>query len=382
MTASKSAILHSFCKSRGTALAILALSHVVACGASQDDGSGQGTNGTGTNGGGGKNGGVGFAVPGANDAGLLPSPGAGGAAVEGPDQKVCGFDTIALERLPAELLLVLDRSSSMTSDRLESGETNWSALTKSVDGTIKSTQGGVLWGLKTFPTTTGCTVRMGAEHDVIVNNYAPISQTIMQVTPGRSNGTPTTAGMKAAAAYLKARTTPNPKYILLATDGQPTCLNGNASREALDTEAAIAAVAAAAKDGFHTFVVGIAPQRQTGLALETLNKMAVAGEEARAGDTKYFGATSEVELTAALGAIAGQVGTCSFALSKVPPSPDDVAVDIDGTRIPQSPVAGWQYNATKTAVILHGPLCEQARMGKLKSVKITFGCPGVVIPVL
>ena len=84
--------------------------------------------------------------------------------------------------------------------------------------------------------------------------------------------------------------------------------------------------------------------------------MAVAGEEARTGDTKCFGATSEFELTAALGAIAGQVATCSFALSKVPPSPDDVAVDIDGARIAQSPVAGWQYNATNTAIVLHGRL--------------------------
>jgi len=262
------------------------------------------------------------------------------------------------------------------------GQTNWTILTKSVDSTIKSTQAGVLWGLKTFPTTTGCNVRAGVEHDVLINNYTLISGTIMQARPGNSNGTPTTLAMTSATAYLKGHATTNPKYILLATDGEPTCFNGNGSREATDIPAAVASVEAAAKAGFHTFVVGIAPQRQSGRALDTLNKMAVAGAEPRMGDTKFFSVTSEAELTAALGAIAGQIGSCSFNLSKMPPSPDDVAVDIDGKRIAQSPVNGWQYNATKTAIVLSGALCDDAKTGKLKSVKITFGCPGVVIPVL
>jgi hypothetical protein len=354
---------------------------LAGCGASQSDGSGNG------NGDGGANSGPGFEVPGAGDAGLLPPPGGGGASGSaggptGTDQKNCGLVTVPLERLPAELLLVLDRSTSMITEMGAGGQTNWTILTKSVDTTIKNTQAGVLWGLKTFPTTSGCTVRPGVEHDVLINNYTPISGTIMQGRPGNSNGTPTTLAMNAATAYLKGHATPNPKYLLLATDGEPTCFNGNASREATDIPGAVASIDAAAKAGFPTFVVGVAPQRQSGRALDTLNKMAVAGGQPRAGDTKFFSVTSEAELTAALGAIAGQIGSCSFNLSKMPPSPDDVAVDIDGKRIAQSPVSGWQYNATKTAIVLGGVLCDDAKAGKLKSVKITFGCPGMVIPVL
>ncbi|MDX2019758.1 MAG: vWA domain-containing protein [Deltaproteobacteria bacterium] len=347
---------------------------MIACGAqsgSDSDGTGQG--------------GIGFAVPGAGDAGLLqPAGGATGKGnpTLGADGKTCGFEQLPLERLPAELLLVLDRSTSMITDRLQNAETNWTVLTRALDGTINKTQAGVLWGLKTFPTTSACGVQGGVEHDVAVNNYAAINATVMRSTPGNNNGTPTTAAMNAATNYLKGRTTQNPKYLLLATDGEPTCFNGNGSRNSTDIPAAIAAVGNAAQEGFHTFVVGIAPQRQVGRALETLNAMAVAGAEPRAGDTKFFSVTSEAELSAALEAIAGQVGSCTFSLSKAPPSPDDVAVDIDGKRIARSDVDGWQYNAAKTSIVLNGALCEAARKGSLKRVEITFGCAGVAIPVL
>lgn len=361
-----------------TALASPLLALLVAttpsCGA--EDGSGSSGNG-----GEGSNGDFVF-EPGGKDGMLQPPPNGSNGSSTGADGKTCGFETLPLERLPAELLLVLDRSTSMITDRLQSGETNWMVLTKAVDGAIKETEAGVLWGLKTFPTGSECDVNSGVEHEVAANNYGPISETVRRADPGRNNGTPTTAAVQAASAHLKGRSSPNPKYLLLATDGEPTCLNGIGSRTATDIPAAIGAVEAAAKEGFHTFVVGIAAARQQGRALETLNAMAVAGREARPGDTKFYSVTSEAELTAALGAIAGQVGSCTFNLSKQPPSPDDVAVDVDGKRISRSDDDGWQYNGGQTAIVLNGPLCEAARKGQLKSVKITFGCAGVVIPVL
>ncbi len=367
----------TFVSSLLSSLLVAGLACLVACGA---DAEGLQTDATGDAGGtgAGEAGVPGFDFPGANsDGGLKPNPNQG--ANGGTPEKVCGLETIPLERLPAELLLVLDRSSSMVNDRLRDNQSHWQVTTTAVDAAVKSTQGGVLWGLKMFPSRTGCGVSPGVEHDVAVNNHIAISTTVRAATPGRSNGTPTTNAMKAATAYLAARATPNPKYILLATDGEPTCFNGNASVRASDTPAALQSIRDAATAGFHTFVVGIAAQRPSGQPLETLNAMAEAGKEPRAGDTKFFSVSSETELTTALGAIAGQVGTCAFPLSKAPPSPDDVAVDVDGQRILRSDSDGWQYGPNQTSIVLHGPMCEKARAGELKNVKITFGCPGMVI---
>lgn len=347
---------------------------LIACGADSSSGAGVDDSSDSDDSGSGP----GFAVPGAGASG-----GSGGAAAppaEGPTpEMVCGQETTSLERLPAELLLVLDRSSSMVSDRLRTGQTHWDVTTSAVNASLRSTEQGVLWGLKMFPSSTGCQVNDGVERDVAQSNHMAISDLVERARPGSRNGTPTTAAMNAARAHLSARTTPNPKYILLATDGEPTCLNGNASRTALDIDNAIASVAAAAEAGIHTFVVGIAAQRQSGQALQTLNAMAEAGKEPRAGDTKFFSVTSEEELTLALNAIAGQVGSCSFPLKKLPPSPNEVYVEVDGKRIPRSDTEGWQYGANGSAIVLTGALCERAKAGELKDVRFTFGCPGMVV---
>lgn len=361
-------------------VAFLGLAMVGALGCGADDGGVAGGQSKGGGQAGGNSsgaGGVGFEVPGSGfgDGGVLqPAPGTG----QDPE-RVCGLETISLERVPAELLLVLDRSTSMVTDRLATGQTHWQVLTTAVETALRNTQQGVLWGLKTFPTGIGCDVRPGVDHEPAMNNQAAISATVRSATPGTRNGTPTTAAMRAAQQQLATRTSANPKYILLATDGEPTCLNGNPSSRALDRTAAVMAVADAASAGFHTFVVGIAAQRQSGEALATLNAMAEAGREARAGDNKFFSVTSEAELTDALGAIAGQVGSCSFTLSQSPPSPEDVAVRVDGNRVVRSDDEGWKYGPGQRSIELTGSFCERAKAGAFKDVKITFGCPGMVI---
>src|SRR5438094_173159 len=80
------------------------------------------------------------------------------------------------------------------------------------------------------------------------------------VNPGDNGGsspdglTPTTAAIDAAVNYLSGAidSDGHPKYILLATDGEPNCGSG-----ADDNAAAEQAVANAATKGIHTFVVGI-----------------------------------------------------------------------------------------------------------------------------
>jgi len=372
--------------------AIVGLAAVVAgCGATNggagsetgsDDGAGAG--GRAGSGGGGTGGSsrdddadARFEFPGAgfSDGGMLQPPPPGSVDPE----KVCGLETVPLERLPAELLLVLDRSTSMISDRLLTRQTHWQATTAAMNSVIAETQAGVMWGLKMFPTTSVCSVAPGVERDVELQNHTAIENLVRQSTPGTNNGTPTTAAMRAALAYLSRRTTPNPKYILLATDGEPTCRNDIPNRNGLDHVAAIESVAAAAAAGFHTFVVGIAAQRQAGQALDTLNAMAEAGAEPRAGETKFYSVTSEAELIAALGAIAGQVGSCTFPLSKAPPSADDVAVKADGMRVPRSNTDGWRYGADQRSVVLEGSYCDRAKAGSFKNVTITLGCPGMPV---
>jgi hypothetical protein len=204
-------------------------------------------------------------------------------------------------------------------------------------------------------------------------------QAIGNNAPERNGATPTRGAVESATAYLKTVTSPNPKFILLATDGQPNCLNGSASQDATDEPGAVNAVRAAAAAGFPVFVMGIA---MNGQATSVLNDMAIAGGRPRAGDVKHYPATSREELVAAMSAIAGQVVSCSLRLNAALPSPADTAVDADGMRVPRDPTHqnGWDYGDGNTSVQVYGSWCDRLKDGTIKNVDITFGCPGMAIP--
>ena len=65
-----------------------------------------------------------------------------------------------------------------------------------------------------------------------------------------------------------------------------------------------------------------------------------------------------------------------------PPSPDDVAVKIDGVKVPRDKThaEGWDYDADLANVVVYGQSCEQLKgAGATSNVQIIFGCPGIII---
>ena len=97
-------------------------------------------------------------------------------------------------------------------------------------------------------------------------------------------------------------------------------------------------------------------------------------------DVQFFPVANRTDLTRALGEIAGQITSCSSALSKPPPAPDSVKVTVDGDRVPESASDGWSYtSAQHTAIQLNGTWCERLKM-KAGQVDIVLGCPGIVVP--
>jgi hypothetical protein len=282
-------------------------------------------------------------------------------------------------RLPAELLVVLDRSGSMVEPLARNMPMQkWPAVVAALDQTIMQTQGGVLWGLKVFPNDAMCGVLDGATVDAALNNHGAVMGAI-GANPPRMNGgsTPTQDGVRKATKYLQTRMTPNPKYLLVATDGLPNCMGGRSN--ANDPAGAIAAVADAAAAGFPSFIVGIATAGSA--AHQTLNEMAMKGGRARAADPFYYSVQTSAELVATLGMITGQIASCVFPLQMEAPSPNNVAVDVDGMRVARDTthMNGWDYSGPR-AIQIFGPLCEKLKAATAKNVQIIFGCPGQVIP--
>ncbi len=114
-----------------------------------------------------------------------------------------------------------------------------------------------------------------------------------------------------------------------------------------------------------------------------LNQAAVAGGKPKPGATKYYEATSAMELDMALQAIAGGiiVPTCSFQLQTAPPDPDNVTVTINGMPVPRSPSHGngWDYHPNAMTITFFGTYCSQIMGGANTDVSFVYGCPGPII---
>jgi hypothetical protein len=205
-----------------------------------------------------------------------------------------------------------------------------------------------------------------------------IGTSIAATAPG--GRTPTRRAVQNGAAYLAALKETNPRYILLATDGQPNCADTGVGESVPDDVGAIQAVAAAAAMGIPTFVIGVATEGDP--ASLTLSQMATAGQRPRAADPKYYPVASRSDLVATLGSIGNAIASCNFALGAVPPDPTNIAVLADGVRVGKDPTHtdGWDYGIGETSIQLFGHWCDNAKTATITDVKAIFGCPGVVIP--
>ncbi|HEY4187867.1 MAG TPA: vWA domain-containing protein [Polyangia bacterium] len=278
--------------------------------------------------------------------------------------------------LPPDVLILLDRSLSMAED--VNGNTcgagcmnKWVQVTGAINSFVPTTESSVNWGLMFFgdARSSGVTCNAETTADVVpaTGNATKIMAAIAGTSPGSS--TPTTVALKNAAAYLKGLSDDNPKYILLATDGLPTC--GATGATSADDANAIAQVKAVHDtDGIPTFVVGIATTGMGGDA--TLDQMAVNGGYPQAGTPQYYSISSNAELQTVLGTITSMVGTCFFGIT---PTLDPTKQTISGVNADGNPLSSGDYMTVgNTGIQLIGQACTDYTAGKLKVIEVQVQC--------
>jgi hypothetical protein len=309
----------------------------------------------------------------------------------------CGLQQFKPTPKVADILMVLDRSGSMIDipDGAPSGSTTtkWQIVVPSLEEVVSATQSSISWGMKSFPETytdsmSDCAGGVTSAIDVKIAamNGTPMNGAITALTPA-GKGTPTADAITQGAAYLATLTDTNPKYLLLATDGEPTCI-GTSKDSTNAGPAAVTAIANALKAGFPTFVVGIATTKTTANA--ELTAMAKAGGEPIPVTNplayNYYLANNGDTLVSAMEAITGQISTCLFPLSPPPPVRNDptklgVYLGSGMARIPYDATNGWTYTDTNdSAVEVHGSWCTMIQAAGAGAVQIIFGCPSINPP--
>jgi hypothetical protein len=304
----------------------------------------------------------------------------------------CSQQSVPIQALPPDILIIQDRSQSMTDDsndqpcsggsRFGGGNcganSKWSQVTTAIESVVNATSS-VNWGLFYFGNgISECGTNTAPDVPVSANSAGQIVASLTANSPG--GATPTAVTVNNAVAYMQTLTDPNPKFLLLATDGEPNCLNGNVN--STDEAGATAAVANAKAAGFPTFVVGIGTVTS---ATAALNGMAQAGGEPQAGATAYYAVSDTAGLEATLNQIVGLAASCTISLQNVPQGDWTIAIwatDSSGKtiQIPNSASDGWAYtDISRSSITLVGPTCDNLMNDTYSNLQFVYTCQNQTI---
>jgi hypothetical protein len=306
-----------------------------------------------------------------NDVMSLPAD----ARADRPSNPNCAFGFHQARRATPEVLLLVDRSPGMRKTVMGTTQTRWFEMTAGVDDAVRKTAAGLQWGLKLFPTTTMCEVADGVDVQVGASNYNAVIMKMRGTEPATGpDGSPLHTAIRKAANALVQRATANPKYLVLATDANVSCLPGlPAEMEAVKN------VQTAAGQGIKTFVLGTAAIGSHQHTL--LDQLAVAGGEPIAGPTKYHAVQNKAEVLAALDRISEQLTSCVWTVPAQAPAPNFVAMEIDGVRVPrdvnQREGWNWAMGANRQVLHVYGAACERLRTSPSAVVEMIYGCEGI-----
>jgi hypothetical protein len=328
--------------------------------------------------------GAGASGQGGTGGDIGPAGGTGGSTS-------CGQSNVPLQTLPPDVLIVQDKSLSMNDDSNDKScsggcgaKSKWAQVSAAIENVVMATQATVNWGLKFFGNDSMCGVTAGATVDVAPDNYSAIQTAFTGTSP--SSYTPTEAAVDSAVAYMKTLTDPNPKYLLLATDGLPNCAPGASKATTDDSAGAESAVTNAKAAGFDTFVVGIATTADA-MATMTLNQMADNGGVPQTGAaTSYYAVSDTATLETALNSILSGIVSCTIAVPPDPPANSTVGISVTtgggDIAVPKDPTNGWSYSSDGKSILFNGTACSSLMNGSYSNIIFSYTCAGgtIIIP--
>jgi hypothetical protein len=310
--------------------------------------------------------------------------GAGGTCNPATKTCACGGAAVPAELIQPNLLVVLDRSCSMTSV-VSAGKSKWAIAVGALEKLLATNTGKIRFGLELFPDTTGAS----CTQDALAVPVAPgkeaaisgmLTASLAKTNPLYPDGPCVTnidTGMQAAQGEPSFQDKTRSSFVVLITDGQQagcSAAGGDKGTTKIITDLHA--------QGIDTFVVGFG----SGVDVAQMNAFAAAGGRPRAGATKFYDAADEPSLDAALATIAKKALGCTMKLAAPPPGNDPtqlyVFFDASPTPVSRDPAHadGWDYDAASDSVTFYGPRCDALRDGTVQKASVVVGCPGGAPP--
>jgi hypothetical protein len=282
----------------------------------------------------------------------------------------CGGELYQAERVPANMLIVLDRSTSMR-DEIGGAGTKWEIAHEAIAGMLDAYAGQIRFGLMLYPgldqaCDEGEECGPGAVFVDVGSDTADAIRDFLAGADTCSFGTPTAEALEVLVDYEGLQDPDRANTILLITDGQSTCDDPVPRVTDLRNES----------PGIQTFVVGFG----SSVDPEELADMAEAGGTARAEDPPYYQADDDASLMEALMSIGGGVLSCSFELSSVPPDEELLFIYFDEREIARDTTHanGWDYDPDTNQITFYGEACDDLQAGRVGDLVVSYGCPLII----
>jgi len=335
----------------------------------------------------------------------------------------CGVTSVEASFSAANVLLVIDKSSSMDDQPQGFELKKWDALKAALAPALSAVEDEMSFGLLLYPFSKqteipldcfeGCcevpqgpaALEVGIEPGVA--SASKVMAALDAAAPG--GGTPTAAALDAALAYFTTgdgKDLKGDRFVLLATDGGPNCgenssicaadhctpnldglcpaAQGNCCRGegsyCLDDAAVLQKIRALADASVPTFVIGI-PGTES--YAEYLNAFATAGGVPNPQKPSAYYAVSAAggvdELTRTFGDISTHlVRSCEVDLGPMAPDKRLVNVAVDCDIVPSDDGAGWEISdQAQTTLVLAGDTCSRVKREGARRIDVVYGCPTV-----
>jgi hypothetical protein len=390
---------------------------VMGTGATGDTGaaSGSGTGGSSATGGSGRApGGGSLNIGGAIDE---PSSEGGDSSRVTPDD-ACVTSTDRVTALPAVLQLVVDTSGSMDwppgwtptspDDSKPPGATKWEITREALLTAVSALPADVALGVTFYPNVqqsdTTCLLNRVAMPIAPLSGSGSEARRAWEAALGEVDpvgATPTHGAYRFGLTQLSDTQLRGNRFLLLITDGTPTCTLDCACTEdnlPVDSQPLLDEARAALGDGIRTFVIGSPGSEET---RDVLSRLASVGGTAKPGcsDTGpaycHFDMTTEPDLAnglaRALDQIALDLRSCDYP---IPRPPTGQTLDPDRVNVLYTPKGGttetiardpsmteckegWQYSTDRQNIELCGDACAAARADPSSTIEVLFGCQTV-----
>jgi len=283
-----------------------------------------------------------------------------------------------------DIIVALDRSSSMNT-MLTSSMSRLDAALAGLYDEVMRYQGSVRFGYVGFPAPASMSCSNGGQCCADSNFMFPTTMGYQGFHVATTSCDPTTPQCATTAdrptdaalrmcgnAYNMFDTSNRNRFVLLVTDGEPSC---GSRDECSDSQSEIAMLSGNPTQ-VDTVVIGIGD-----VGASCLQQLALSGAHHLPNAPYYYHVSTSMDLGAAIDAAVTDLAqtACTIDVYQPPANPDRLGVFIDGALVPHNMYDGWEYQGQdKSTIRLSSPWCDRllsAAAGALKLQSCSMAQP-------